>query len=157
MSAQTLHSPEGSDAADDSERRVAQRFRTLKRAKILFNNNFSTFDCIVRNISATGALLTLDEAVHLPREFNIRIGEEKTVHFAKLVYRRGMFAGIHFLDADASAPAEEAHVRPAAAEHVAQSSAFPAAALPPGQIRRIEPEILPLALRRAAPWARFGA
>lgn len=83
----------------DSERRVAPRTRTLKRGKILSNNRFSTYDCIVRNISATGALLTIDPAVPLPKEFEIRIGEEEAIRPAKLVYRRELFAGIHFLDA----------------------------------------------------------
>ena len=83
---------------DGSERRVAPRMRTLKRAKIVFNNGYSTFDCIVRNISATGALLTIDEAAHLPKVFEILIGEQGERRPAKLVYRRGMFAGIRFRD-----------------------------------------------------------
>ncbi len=86
-------------AAQDSERRVAPRTRILKSGKILFNNRFSTFDCTVRNISATGALLTIDPAVPLPKVFEIRIGEDEAVRPAKLVYRRDTLAGIHFLDA----------------------------------------------------------
>ncbi|MBB3949753.1 PilZ domain-containing protein [Aureimonas jatrophae] len=82
----------------ENERRVAPRARTLKRGKILSNNRFSTYDCIVRNISATGALLTIDPAVPLPKEFEIRIGEDDAIRPAKLVYRRELFAGIHFLD-----------------------------------------------------------
>ncbi|WP_192847011.1 PilZ domain-containing protein [Aureimonas sp. AU4] len=81
-----------------NERRIAPRTRTLKRGKILSNNRFSTYDCIVRNISATGALLTIDAAVPLPKEFEIRIGEDDAIRPAKLVYRRELFAGIHFLD-----------------------------------------------------------
>ncbi|WP_062210926.1 PilZ domain-containing protein [Aureimonas sp. AU12] len=85
-------------ATTDDERRVAPRTRTLKRAKILFNNRFSTFDCIVRNISATGALLTIDPAAPLPKVFEIKIGDDEALRPAKLVYRRELFAGIHFLD-----------------------------------------------------------
>ncbi len=84
--------------SDGSERRVAPRTRTFKRAQILFNNRFSTVDCIVRNISATGALLTIDGSVPLPKQFEFRIGDDDALRPAKLVYRRELFAGIHFLD-----------------------------------------------------------
>ncbi|MET0257019.1 MAG: PilZ domain-containing protein [Methylobacterium sp.] len=100
-------------AGDDSERRVAPRVRTLKRAQILFNNRFSTLDCVVRNISATGALLTIDAAAPLPRTFEIRVGDEEAIRPAKLVYRRELFAGIHFLDVpddgESAAPLPQAH------------------------------------------------
>ena len=84
--------------SDGSERRVARRTRTFKGAQILFNNRFSTVDCIVRNISATGALLTIDGSVPLPKQFEFRIGDDDIPRPAKLVYRRELFAGIHFLD-----------------------------------------------------------
>ncbi|NDV85476.1 hypothetical protein GTW51_02060 [Aurantimonas aggregata] len=126
---------------DGSERRVAPRMRTLKRAKIIFNGGFSTFDCILRNISATGALLTIDEAAHLPKEFQIRIGEERDERPAKLVYRRGMFAGIRFLDIAAEADEE----RSPPVRHDAGDSTDRG-------IRRIEPENLPRSLVRLMPW-----
>ncbi|UIJ70498.1 PilZ domain-containing protein [Aurantimonas sp. HBX-1] len=128
---------------DGSERRVAPRMRTLKRAKIIFNGGFSTFDCILRNISATGALLTIDEAAHLPKEFQIRIGEERDERPAKLVYRRGMFAGIRFLDI----AAEEDEERSPLVRHDAGDSVERG-------IRRVEPENLPYALIRLMPWTR---
>ena len=103
-------------AGGDSERRIAPRVRTLKRAQILFNNRFSTLDCVVRNISATGALLTIDAAAPLPRTFEIRVGEEEAIRPAKLVYRRELFAGIHFLDvADDGENAPPAHAHDIAA------------------------------------------
>ncbi|ALN73879.1 PilZ domain-containing protein [Aureimonas sp. AU20] len=84
--------------SDSSERRVAPRTRIFKRAQILFNNRYSTVDCIVRNISATGALLTIDGSVPLPKHFEFRMGDDEAIRSAKLVYRRELFAGIHFLD-----------------------------------------------------------
>ena len=135
---------------DDPDRRVAPRIRTLKRAKILFNNNFSTFDCIVRNVSATGALLTMDPAVHLPKTFDIRIGEETQARPAKLVYRRELFAGIHFLDGENASDEVPA---PLGARKVSQeSAAAPAVEEAARPIRRIIAEPLPVALRRHFPW-----
>ncbi len=124
-------------SSDESERRVAPRTRTLKRAKILFNNRYSTFDGTVRNISATGALLTIDQAVPLPKVFEIRIGEDEGVRPAKLVYRRDSFVGIHFLDTP------EARDEPRAA-----------ADAPATDILRIHPRPLPAGLRAQFPWPR---
>lgn len=146
---------------DGSERRVAPRTRTLKRAKILFNNRFSTYDCIVRNISATGALLTIDEAAHLPKTFEVRIGDE-VERPAKLVYRRGVLAGIRFLDViseeeeqaahdpELKAGAHDADFGPGDAFHD-RASPLPNAGST-GSIRRIVPEPLPQALTTRFAW-----
>ena len=130
-----------SNQTDDSERRVAPRMRTLKRAQILFNNRFSTIDCILRNISATGALLTVDPSVPLPKSFEIRLGEDEATRPAKLVYRREMFAGIHFLDVQEEEPA--AALMPAAPEPV-----------PPAcdDDLRIVPKPLPASIALNLPW-----
>ena len=140
---------------DGSERRVAPRMRVLKRAKVVFNGGFSTIDCIVRNISSTGALLTVDEAVHLPKQFQILIGEGEEERPAKLVYRRSMFAGIRFLDI----PSED-DVGPVGVaartrlEPVAGGGGAGAAETP--TIRRIVPERLPHGLTRHLAWNRRG-
>lgn len=122
-------------ALNDAERRVAPRTRILKSGKILFNNRYSTFDCTVRNISATGALLTIDPAVPLPKVFEIRIGDEEAVRPAKLVYRRDSLAGIHFTDV----PGNDAE------ETVASSSM-------PSEDLRIHPRPLPSAMLANLPW-----
>lgn len=145
---------------DDAERRVAPRMRVLKRAKIIFNHGFSTFDSVVRNISATGALLTMDEAVHLPKEFMISIGEEPE-RPAKLIYRRSMFAGIRFLDAlsEASDRSSErdrlggSHADPRALIAKVEASSL-AAAPTEHSIKRIASEPLPIALVRNFPWPK---
>ena len=134
---------------DGAERRIAPRMRVLKRAKIVFNNGFSTFDCIVRNISATGALLTIDDSVQLPKDFRMRIGDEPTLRPAELIYRRSMFAGIRFLDI----VEREASFQAAAVAHAAAHPQDPAA--PPREgIRRITPDRLPAAVTRRFAWSR---
>ncbi|MFD2237318.1 PilZ domain-containing protein [Aureimonas populi] len=137
--------------ANEAERRVAPRVRTLKRARVLFNNRFSTIDCIARNVSATGALLTIDPAVHIPKTFEITIGEGGQIRPAKLVYRREMFAGVHFLDA----PAEEtAHLGTVEGQAGAGASAEPAT--DETSVHRIIAAPLPRALAARLPWAVFG-
>lgn len=129
----------------EAERRIAPRMRTLKRAKVLFNNRFSTIDCIVRNISSTGALLTIDTAVQLPKTFEIMVGNDGGIRPAKLVYRREMFAGVRFLDV----PAEEDTIL---AEIDAPS--LQAEFEERGAIQRIVPRALPVALASLLPWVR---
>ncbi|BDA85509.1 hypothetical protein Sa4125_30510 [Aureimonas sp. SA4125] len=137
---------------DGSERRVAPRVRTLKRAKILFNNRYSTFDCIVRNISSTGALLTIDEAAHLPKTFDITIGDEKTERPARLVYRRGVLAGIRFLDVVSEDEEQAAHfpLAPAVATSTVVHDTLDQGL---GHVQRIVAEILPRAIVRNYPWS----
>jgi hypothetical protein len=41
----------------ESERRTAQRHRTLKAGKIVLHQGSSVIDCTVRNVSASGAAI----------------------------------------------------------------------------------------------------
>lgn len=134
-------------AKSDAERRVAPRLRTLKRARVLFNNRFSTIDCVVRNVSRTGALLTIDTAVHLPMQFELAIGDEP-LRPAKLVYRRETFAGVRFLDVEPEEDMPDTLDRPKPVEETDASDEAVG-------IARIHHAPLPSALARALPWAGF--
>ena len=142
--------PQSPEPTKESDRRIAPRVKMLKRGKIFFNNMSSTFDCIVRNASASGALLTLDESAHLPHEFLVRIGDEKGSRPARLVYRRGALAGIRFLDVAAhedtlTLPFTE-DLRPALDTSIKVV----------GVIRRIIPEQLPSAVESGFRWTQRG-
>ncbi|GGD91872.1 hypothetical protein GCM10011390_08250 [Aureimonas endophytica] len=145
MSALIYEEGHAAEEADGAERRIAPRTKVLKRAQVLFNNNFSVFDCVVRNISSTGALLTIDEAAHLPKEFGVRIGDDRTIRPARLVYRRGTFAGIRFLD---FVDEEEELTLP----NSPMASAAPPEAHPSQTIAKLVPEPLPRALTRHFRW-----
>ncbi|MEN3791710.1 PilZ domain-containing protein [Fulvimarina sp. MAC3] len=140
---------------DGSERRIAPRQRVLKRARVIFNNGFSTLDCVVRNVSATGALLTLAEAVHVPREFQIKIGED-AVRPARLIYRRTMFAGIRFADIPDEDEERARLERPSPAASANASHATPAASGSPADagpgIEKIRPQTFPGIVTRNMPW-----
>lgn len=133
----------------DEERRIAPRTRTLKRARVVFNNRYSTVDCVVRNLSRTGALLSVETTVQLPKQFEIAI-DERELRPARLVYRRETFAGIHFLDVGAEENLPDLpQRRPGEGDDMI---------VPPGGkagIVRIEPSPLPQALRDQLPWRRF--
>jgi len=49
----------------------AQRHRVLKGARIVFNHLSSSFSCVVRDISETGARLQLDVPIGIPDSFEL--------------------------------------------------------------------------------------
>ncbi|MGB8277647.1 MAG: PilZ domain-containing protein [Methylovirgula sp.] len=81
-----------------SERRTSDRVRTFLRAQIIFNNRMTTIDCIVKNISATGARVALNNTLAVPTEFDIYIPQRGRSHHARLVWRDKDSIGIGFMD-----------------------------------------------------------
>jgi hypothetical protein len=66
--------------------RVAPRRRTLKGARIVFNEGSSTMSCQVRNLSETGTLLKLVSVVGTPDTFELLLDDGG--RFACTVVRR---------------------------------------------------------------------
>ena len=71
--------------ADGRRRQAPSRGEAPKRAKIIFDNGASAFDCLVRTVSSTGALLTVDQAAHLPDAFDVVFGGEDIERPARMV------------------------------------------------------------------------
>jgi hypothetical protein len=57
------------------ERRASPRRRVLKPGRIVFNDNRSVINCTVRNVSETGALLKVENALNIPSEFTLRFDQ----------------------------------------------------------------------------------
>lgn len=53
------------------DHRAAPRQRVLKGGRIVINDGFSTFQCTVRNLSATGARLKVAGVVGIPDSFEL--------------------------------------------------------------------------------------
>lgn len=84
---------------DDEHKRISPRVRTFLKGRVIFNNRMSTIDCVVRNISSTGAKLQLTETVTLPDLFELFIPQKGETVRAKLRWRRGEEAGVSFVTA----------------------------------------------------------
>jgi hypothetical protein len=91
----------------DSEHRIARRQRVLKSAKLIFNNNQAVFDCSVKDMSATGAKLSVKNSVSIPDDVRFMLTQENTIRDAKVVWRRGDLIGVHFLSDAVRAPARK--------------------------------------------------
>ncbi len=83
-----------------SEARRSERVRAFLGAKIIFNNRMSIVDCVVRNISSSGAKLALAGSLPIPGEFELQIPQKSCSYRARLVWRNTEAMGVEFIIAD---------------------------------------------------------
>ena len=92
--ARTLSTSAGFDGA---ERRADQRHRVLKGGTLQFNNGYSSLECVIRDLSATGARIQMGETFGVPSRFTMSIsGETKRIE-ASLRWRNSRNIGLTFL------------------------------------------------------------
>jgi hypothetical protein len=76
----------------------ATRFPALKAAKIVTDEEFSTINCTIRNLSDSGALLKLAGLFQAPRKFDLLMVSSKQIVHVEKVWQRGVLVGVHFLE-----------------------------------------------------------
>jgi hypothetical protein len=79
------------------EKRRHQRAHVLRRARIVFRRGYSTIDCVVLDLSPSGARLKVDEWLALPDRFELRI-ENGARREAEVCFRAMEMTGIRFTD-----------------------------------------------------------
>lgn len=98
-----------------SEHRRETRQRVFLKGRIVFNNGSSSFDCLVRDMSSSGARLVMSDAATLPEAFDLYIPQKDRTYRATLRWRRTDGIGVIFED-PARAPAPAAAPDPVATE-----------------------------------------
>jgi hypothetical protein len=93
-SALYLFMPERDEAPDGIEGRTAPRRRVLKTARIEFSG--IEMDCVVRNISETGAALEVASPQMCPFAFVLAIPSDNSTRHCRVVWRRGKRLGVRF-------------------------------------------------------------
>lgn len=83
----------------DHEARVAPRRRTLKSGKVAYNDRHVTIDCMLRDMSATGARLRVEGSVTAPDTFELLIPLDGLEANCQVVWRSGSDLGVRFLSA----------------------------------------------------------
>jgi len=78
----------------ETERRSSLRHRTFKAAKIVLKEDAAVIDCTVRNLSETGALIGIANAVAVPEEFSLRM--DGSTRLCAVVWRRFDRFGVRF-------------------------------------------------------------
>ena len=92
----------------DSEQRQDIRKRTFLKGRILFNKGASSMDCLIRDLSETGARLELSETSTLPEVFELYIPQKDATFRSSLRWRRDGAVGIAFAETRKSAAPEPA-------------------------------------------------
>jgi hypothetical protein len=86
-------------ARDNVERRSERRMRTLKQAKIVFNLGHSVFDCTLRNLSPSGALIEVQSMVGIPARFALDLDHGAVRRDCTVRWHTERLIGVHFDDA----------------------------------------------------------
>lgn len=88
------------------EKRRAPRKKVFGPALILGSKLEA--NCVIRDLSATGAKLEVPASVKLPQAFNLMLLKINSSRYVVLKWRRGNFAGVAFCLPDDTAVAKDA-------------------------------------------------
>ncbi len=78
------------------DHRASQRHRTLKGGRIVVNDGFSTYDCTIRNLSETGAKLSVTSSIGIPQRFDLALQDGR--RFAcDIAWRTETEIGVRFV------------------------------------------------------------
>ena len=79
-----------------AEKRRSPRLRTIKGGTIMFGSAASV-DCIIRNMSDTGASLEVENPAGIPDEFTLLIRPEIIKRSCHVAWRRERRIGVRFI------------------------------------------------------------
>ena len=77
------------------ERRSTARSRTLKVAKVILGTS-SAIDCVVRNVTNTGARIHIPNTVDLPEAFDLTFEGGYSFRSCRVVWRSITETGVQF-------------------------------------------------------------
>ncbi|MDB5601860.1 MAG: type pilus assembly PilZ [Xanthobacteraceae bacterium] len=83
-----------------SERRNTIRKKSFLQGRIYFNNRRSALDCLIRDISDTGAKLIFSDSVQTPDIIELYVPHKEQTLRAEVQWRRGEEMGVAFTDAE---------------------------------------------------------
>jgi len=81
----------------NENRRGERRNRVYKRGRIIFGDGFSTIDCTIRDLSAHGARISVEDQVTIPPRFSFAILDTGEVYPAVRRWQRGRGIGLEFV------------------------------------------------------------
>jgi PilZ domain len=84
------------ESADMSENRQSPRLRTLKGGTIIFGVA-AGIDCVIRNLSETGAALEVESPIGIPEDFTLLIKPEIIKRKCQVIWRSAKRIGVRFV------------------------------------------------------------
>jgi len=79
----------------EKDKRRAPRQKVFKGARISFSHLGTSVECTVRNLSVSGALLTVENQLGIPDEFDLLMPDQPIRH-CRVAWRRGNRIGVEF-------------------------------------------------------------
>lgn len=80
-----------------ADNRNAERSRTLRAGKIIYNGKMSVNDCQIRDMSDTGCLVTLASTHGIPNHFTLHIINGDSRHECEVAWRKSDMMGLKFI------------------------------------------------------------
>jgi len=77
-----------------NDRRISKRRRVLKAGKVVFDT--TSVDCVVRDLSDSGAGVQVDSPFGIPHEFSLTILADHSNRACRVVWRKQKRLGIAF-------------------------------------------------------------
>ena len=87
-----------------TNRRRADRMRTLLHGRIYYSSARPSLDCQIRNLSESGACLKGDEVADAPDRFHLEIPGRNRLHGVHVRWRKGDRIGVGFETAKGAPP-----------------------------------------------------
>ena len=78
-----------------NEKRHVARHRALKGGSIAFGGG-ARIDCVIRNISETGAALDVESPVGIPDDFTLLVNQEEAKQSCHVAWRSTKRIGVRF-------------------------------------------------------------
>ncbi len=79
-----------------NDKRTTPRLRSFLKGRVLFNGGQNSLECLIRDISPTGARLELSASVTLPDRFDLYLPHRDETSKVQIQWRRGSQLGIAF-------------------------------------------------------------
>lgn len=79
-----------------TSRRSQRRHRVLKGGRIIFYGGDSTIDCVIRDLSDTGARLRVESVIGIPDNFELSASGEHIRH-CRIRWRKAAELGVEFV------------------------------------------------------------
>src|ERR687893_1599092 len=79
-----------------SDKRSTPRLRSFLKGRVLFNGGQNSLDCLIRDMSSTGARLELSASVTLPDRFDLYLPHRDETCKVHSQWRRGNHLGVAF-------------------------------------------------------------
>ncbi|HEY7386023.1 MAG TPA: PilZ domain-containing protein [Beijerinckiaceae bacterium] len=105
----------------DDNKRIATRQRSFLKGRVIYNGGQTNLECLIRDISATGARLEFSSSVTLPDRFDLYLPHREETCKAHIQWRRGEEIGVAFdaIESAGPTPAGAPVASPAAPQDVA--------------------------------------